>query len=283
MHRRHALAVLAFSAAWGIPRKGHVTILAQESKLFPGFHLLMNEQIGCETTGDEPSEETWKAANTHLKDRLAAATAVAERAYAHFTTGAHPFRRHLSWLSTAEEHLAGKQMPFGDMFVFLHLKTDTPPAIAEKLSFEFLLAQAFEGGFLRSKEELAAVGQRATADHAIRTALETFHPMFPWKLAELLAALDPPKLDALAAGEHKRLAAHAAILATVLRDERIGEPLLAKLRELDAHTRSLATYVLLTLSPLGDADRATLRRFITELEKDGVPWMQEPYSRLLEP
>lgn len=269
-----------------ISREGHVTIVANSSRSFSGFHVTTVEQIGCETTGDEPSEETSTSSEKAQAKRIADAAPVLDRAYAHYLNGKHPWTRSRAVLEPSSAATAAEFI-VGDFHVFLHVKPDAPKAVVEKLPFEFVLAQTFEGGVLRNDADRATLRVRPIERWQLAGELARFDPFFPWKFPDIVATLAGSKaeIDAVVAAKDPASASvRATAIDYLLRGKPVDEVLLEKLRSLSGPDRFHTMRLLVLLSPLEPGERALLREFVDkDLQKDVTrDFMLENYSSLLQ-
>lgn len=118
-----------------------MTIGSQENLTRPGYRIRHFVQLGCASTGDEPSEEATASARTYQDRRLKELDGPVGAAVDFFRRGAHPFTRFRGFLadSGAESDVAG----WREASVSLFVKPETPDIVRRKLAVEFILAQAF--------------------------------------------------------------------------------------------------------------------------------------------
>lgn len=149
-----------------------MSIYAGSNQILPGYRIDCQFQVGCETTGDEPTEQSTRSAESEAAKTLGRISADVARAWEIYAGGPHPFtivRKHLSPDGPSEsEHI-----PWQSAEVYLRARADTAPIVQKKLMVDFLLSLTTDPDLRRRAPQLRSFGSEErleyhlTAEHLL--------------------------------------------------------------------------------------------------------------------
>lgn len=167
------------------------------------------------------------------------------KAYAFYRTGEHPYKRFRNYLApqlrwspeSLKERPAQVSLMLLGANLQLYLKPDTSPRIAEKLSYDFVLSQAFRPDFFQKQEFYKRPGYDFA--FAVRESHDTLpRQKLEWLVSaavrtpKSIAALAQPRLpaasDAQASADQSTVSFRAKVLRRVLDKKPYGATLIAE-------------------------------------------------------
>jgi hypothetical protein len=235
-------------------KEAHTSYHSSVSKSYPGLTV----SVGYSDFGDQPGGPSLEEIRQGASQRLNAGSPRVRKLYVHFATAPHGYRRLRALLAPdatsadSERGFAIQVMAEGSLLdAWVHLHAKPADAVAEKLAFDFALAQLAPGGAAAKPGRVPddSVGGSLIADVA-------FDPS-PTTLAGRELSLEylrqrEPSLRALAtapdqAGEAARGQFVARAYVAAFDDKPYSEQLFAQLATFNADERDHGAKLLVLL------------------------------------
>lgn len=275
-----------------LPREAHLSIYTSDTRYFDGFEASLMDQVGCATTHDRPTEETTAAANQAQREQLDRLASELMKAYAFYRTGEHPYKRFRNYLApqlrwspeSLKERPAQVSLMLLGANLHVYLKPDTSPRIAEKLSYDFVLSQAFRPDFFQRQEFYTRPGYdfafavRESHDSLPRQGLEwlvSAAVRSPKSIAELAQPRPPAASDAQASADQSTVSFRAKVLRRVLDKKPYGTALIAEAKR-SFESKGNLQFMLFFAS---DASRPELKQVLAALGNAELSEYYRPIAR----